>query len=145
MRRNLTVDDLGDLLELPITAIVATYQQDGLVRLSPVWHEWRDGGFSIVVGTDGVIARHLRRDPRITLLVYDNEPPWRGIEVRGEGRLQHDRAEATDRRMAARYLSPQQAELFAAEGAEDQVVVRIEPGELRAWDFADEFPSREES
>jgi len=47
VRTNLTIADLGDLLELPIVAVLATYRRDGSVLLSPVWHEWRDGGFSI--------------------------------------------------------------------------------------------------
>ena len=27
-------------------------------------------------------VRHLRRDSRASLLVYDNEPPYRGVEIR---------------------------------------------------------------
>ena len=47
MRRNLSVEQLGELLERPFNATLATYRHDGTVLLSPVWHEWRDGGFSI--------------------------------------------------------------------------------------------------
>lgn len=47
MRRNLTVDDLGDLAELGVLAVLATYRRDGTVLLSPVWHQWRDGGFDV--------------------------------------------------------------------------------------------------
>ena len=49
MRTNLTVDDLGDLLEKPLVAVLATLRADGTALLSPVYHEWRDGGFNVWV------------------------------------------------------------------------------------------------
>ena len=47
MRRDLTLDDLGDLVELRLMAVLATYRREGTVLLSPVWHEWRDGRFHV--------------------------------------------------------------------------------------------------
>lgn len=49
MRRQLHLADLGDLLEQPLNAILATYRPSGEVLLTPVWHEWQDGGFSVVI------------------------------------------------------------------------------------------------
>jgi hypothetical protein len=48
MRRNLTMADLGDLVDLRLLAVLATYRSDGTVLLSPVWHEWRDRSFHVV-------------------------------------------------------------------------------------------------
>ena len=56
MRKGLTPDDLGDLLELPLLAVLATYRHDGTVLLSPVWHEWRDNGFHVSTGSRDVKA-----------------------------------------------------------------------------------------
>ena len=55
--------------------------------LSPVWHEWVDGGFSIVIGADDVKSRQLQRDPRISVLVAQQEPPYASIELRGSAVL----------------------------------------------------------
>ena len=74
MRTNLTVEDLGDLLDRPLIAVLATLRTDGTVLLSPVYHEWRDGGFNIWVEQQNVKARHLRRDPRVTILVAESDP-----------------------------------------------------------------------
>ena len=63
MRTDLTVEDLGDLLDKPLVAVLATLRVDGFVLLSPVYHEWRDGGFNIWVEAQNIKARHLRRDP----------------------------------------------------------------------------------
>lgn len=138
MRRGLTAGQLGDLLEQPITATLATYQPDGTVRLSPVWFEWRDGCFNVVVGAEGVVARHVRNDPRVSLTVHESRPPWRGVEIRATAAITAEGALEGDRRMAARYLGAEHAEAFTAGDPGGQVLLRLEPGEWRAWDFADD-------
>jgi PPOX class probable F420-dependent enzyme len=140
MRTNLTLDDLGGFLEEPVVAVLATHRQDGSVLLSPVWHRWRDGGFEIWVGADDVKVRHLRRDPRATVLVAETDPPYRGVEVRGAAEfIDRGVAEAAVE-IASRYVGPERAASFAADAGAD-TVVRVAPGELRVWDFADDFPA----
>jgi PPOX class probable F420-dependent enzyme len=134
VRKNLGPDDLGDLLHRPFVAVLATYRRDGSVLLSPVWHEWRDGGFNVVTGGNDVKVRHLRRDARASIVVYEHEPPYRGIEVCCEARL--EAAGEAVRRIATRYLG-EVAGAEYAETAGDDTLIRLEPGRLRAWDFAD--------
>ena len=45
------MDDLGDLAGLRLLAVLGTYRRDGTVLLSPVWHEWREGGFGVVTSS----------------------------------------------------------------------------------------------
>jgi len=138
VRKGLRPADLGDLLELSLVAVLATYRSNGDVLLSPVWHRWRHGGFDVVTSRDDVKARHLRRDPRATVLVYEHVPPYRGLEVRGRVVLGHARPEVV-RELAVRYLGAERGEAYAA-GATDDTLIRLEPGRVRAWDFADDFP-----
>lgn len=139
MRRNLGAAGLGDLLELPLVAVMATYRSDGSVLLSPVWHRWRDGGFDVAVGPNDVKLRHLGRDPRLSVLVYDHQPPYRGLEARGEARLVPGAATEAIASMAVRYLGPDEGPAYAATAGDGSVLVRLEPAELRGWDFADEL------
>lgn len=137
MRKGLSPGDLDGLLERPLVAVLATYRPNGDVLLSPVWHRWRDGGFDVVTGGDDVKARHLRADPRASVLVFEHGPPYRGIEVRGHAVL--DRADAeVVREIAVRYLGREEGEAYADSG-DDDTLIRLEPGRLRAWDFADDF------
>jgi PPOX class probable F420-dependent enzyme len=138
MRKNLTIEDLGDLVELPLLAVLATYRRDGTVLLSPVWHEWRDGGFQVVTGSRDVKAAHLRRDRRASIVVCEHAPPYRGAELRGQARLTAIAGGDAVQRIAARYLGAEAGAAYAASSA-DNVLIRLEPGELRAWDFADQF------
>jgi len=138
VRKGLRPDELGDLLELPLVAVLATYRRDGTVLLSPVWHEWCDNGFNVVTGSRGVKAGHLRRDPRASIVVCDDGPPYRGLELRASARLSALEDRSIIRRIATRYLGREAGERYAETGGDD-LLIRLEPGELRAWDFADDF------
>ena len=138
MRKGLTPDDLGDLLELPLVAVLATYRRDGTVLLSPVWHEWRDNGINVVTGPRDVKAGHLRRDSRASIVVCEDGPPYRGMELRARARLSMPDDRSILRRIATRYLGPEAGERYA-DTAGDDLLIRLEPGERRAWDFADYF------
>ena len=139
MRTNLTVEDLGDLLDKPLVAVLATLRTDGSVLLSPVYHEWRDGGFNIWVERQNVKARHLGHDPRAAILVAESDPPLRAIEVRGRARFIEEGVSETALRIVTRYEGPEDAaaDVEGLRGAD--VIIGIEPGDIRVWDFADEF------
>src|SRR5881409_2741857 len=137
MRKNLGPDDLGDLLDRPLVAVLATYRKDGSVLLSPVWHEWRDGGFNVWIGVDDVKVRHLRRDPRATIVVTESDPPLRGVEIRTAVLFIEEEVPETARRIAARYLGEGRGAAYVESLGGDDVIVRLTPGDIRIWDFAD--------
>ena len=139
MRTNLSVEDLGSFLDEPRVAVLATLRVDGTVLLSPVYHEWHEGAFNVVVETQNVKARHLRRDPRATIVVAESEPPLRGIEVRGSAQFIDDGVTEIARRIVARYPGDEEAEADAEARRGADVIVRLEPDHIRIWDFADEF------
>jgi PPOX class probable F420-dependent enzyme len=138
MRTGLTVDQLGDLVALPLLAVLATYRRDGTVLLSPVWHEWRDGGFNVVTDSRGTKVTHLRRDPRAGVVVCEHAPPYRGVELRCSARLLTAGVADAVERVASRYLGREAGAAYASK-ATDDLLIRLEPGDLRAWDFADEY------
>jgi PPOX class probable F420-dependent enzyme len=133
------MDDLGDLTELRLLAVLATYRRDGARLLSPAWHEWRDGGFHVVTGSRDVKAAHLRRDPRASIVVCEHSPPYRGVEVRCNARLLSTGVQDAVTRIASRYLGREAGAAYAERAAGD-LLIRLEPGDLRAWDFADKRP-----
>jgi PPOX class probable F420-dependent enzyme len=141
MRKDLRPEDLGDLLTGPRVAILATQYADGSVLLAPVWHEWADGGFTVVIDGNDAKIRNLRRDPRVAIVVAEDESPYRGIEVRTQARFVETEARLVLRRLAKRYLRNRDADAYLERmrgWADEAVVIRVEPGVLRVWDFADE-------
>lgn len=140
MRNRLSVEDLDDFIDSAVLATLATYRRDGTILLSPVWFEWRNGGFNVVVGVDDAKARHLRRDPRVSLVVYQNRPPYKGVEITTDAVLSQVGAIEVERRLALRHLGPEVAEDYLTSSDWDPLLVRLESGTLRVWDFADEWP-----
>jgi PPOX class probable F420-dependent enzyme len=136
MRKHLRPEDLGDLLEQPLVAVLATFRPDGSVLLSPVWHRWHDGGFDVVSGNHDIKVRHIQRDPRASIVVYEHQAPYRGIEVSGEALLTP--SGGLFREIAIRYLGEEAGTAYGDQVA-DQTLIRLEAGRLRAWDFADEY------
>src|SRR5437868_14692293 len=87
MRRNLAPSELGDLLDRPLNAVLGLHRRDGSILLTPIWHLFKDGAFHIQIpGGDRKIGM-LERDPRCSILVAENEHPYRAIEANGEGRV----------------------------------------------------------
>jgi PPOX class probable F420-dependent enzyme len=141
MRKNYPPEELDDFLAAPKVAILATLYADGSTLLAPVWHEWSDGGFTIVIDGNDPKIRNLRRDPRASVVVAEDEPPYRGIEVRGEAKFLDTTARPILRRLAERYLGDRDANAYLermGDWPEKAAAVRVEPGVLRTWDFADE-------
>jgi PPOX class probable F420-dependent enzyme len=140
MRTGLGVDDLGDLLDQPLIAVLATRRADDSVMLSPVWFEWHEGGINVWVPTpEGGKVGHVQRDPRVTVVVSNTTWPYKGFELRGEATvsLEPDDFYGALRRTALRYSGPEAAERMVASYAPG-AVIRVEPGKIRAWDYEDE-------
>ena len=138
MKTDLGPSDLGDLLEQPIIAVLATRRLDDTTLLSPVWFEWRDGAFHIwVESEENGKVRHIRRDPRVSFVVANSEWPYKGLEVRGEATITTDDFYGVLGRTARRYMGAEVEERMVA-STPPGVVIRIEPGVVRAWDYGDE-------
>ena len=69
----------------------------------------------------------------------ESDPPLRAIEVRGRARLIEQGVSETALRIVTWYEGPEDgaADVVALRGAD--VIIRIEPGGIRVWDYADEF------
>jgi PPOX class probable F420-dependent enzyme len=138
MRRNLDPSDLGDLLDRPLNAILGLHREDGSILLTPVWHLFKGGSFYFQVpGGDRKILM-LERDPRCSMLVAENERPYRAIEVRGEARTSTADYAELGLEIVRRYVEAYDPGAKPADYLlEGGVVVRIEPTTIRAWDYAD--------
>ena len=140
MRTDLRPADLGDLLEQPLIAVLATRRKDDSIMLSPVWFEWYEGGINVWVPTiEGGKVAHVRRDPRVSVVVNNHEWPYKGFELRGEATVSTgpDDFYGVLRRTALRYDGPEAAERMVS-SYKPGAVIRIEPGTIRAWDYEDE-------
>jgi PPOX class probable F420-dependent enzyme len=137
MNRGLSPDQLDGLLDELRLATLATIRQDGSILLSPIWYIWEDGGFTLGISAGDGKLKHMAREPRVTIVVAEDELPYRGFEIRGLAQLTDIPYGPVMRRIARRYVGPKGEGFYA--DSHDGVVVRIESGDRRGWDFRDDL------
>ncbi len=129
------------LLEGPSPAVLTTYKADGNALVSPVWFRWRDPAFEVVIAEDDVKVRHLARDPRCVLVVFEAVPPFRGVEVRGDAELIEGDVTPARREIAGKYLGAEDGARFAEQRrAKPGVLLRFSATRPRIWDLAAILP-----
>jgi PPOX class probable F420-dependent enzyme len=133
----LRLEDVLPLLEAPSPAALAVYRADGSIHLSPVWYRWTGEAFEVVIAPgDGKLA-HLEDDLRVSLLVFEAVPPFRGVEVRGVAELRTEGVGDARLAIASRYLGAAGGQALAARRGDRGVVLSLRPANPRVWDLAE--------
>jgi PPOX class probable F420-dependent enzyme len=94
-----------------------------------------DGAIVFNTGKDTVKGRALARDPRMTVCVDLEEPPYGFVQVQGEAEISEDPAELlrTATALATRYMGAERgAEFGKRNGVPGELVVRIRPTKVIA-------------
>jgi PPOX class probable F420-dependent enzyme len=135
------VERLRPLLEAPSPAVLTTYRKDGSAHTVPVWFRWAGQAFEVVIARGDVKLRHLARDPRCVLVVFEAVRPFRGLEVRGVAELIEGDVTSARAVIAGRYLGVGDGERFAAERRSTPgVLLRLVPDSPRVWDLSGILP-----
>ena len=108
---------------------------DGRPLVTPVWFIVEGDSLVFNTGKDTAKGRALARDPRATLCVDLEEPPFAFVQVLGEAELSEDPADLlrTATAIAARYMGAERAEEFGQRnGVPGELVVRLRPVKVLA-------------
>jgi PPOX class probable F420-dependent enzyme len=125
------------LLEAPAPAVLTTYKKDGGALVTPVWFRWDGAAFHVVIAKGDIKLRHLARDPRCILVVFETVPPFRGIEVRGVPELIEGDVTGERVQIAGRYLGSERGGQYAElRKSKPGVLLRLVPDEPRVWDLS---------
>jgi PPOX class probable F420-dependent enzyme len=116
------------LFDEPFPAVLATINPDGSPQTSVVW-VGRDGDDLLISTAAGRRKdRNIRRDPRVSLTVYDQADPQVYAEVRGVATVTEDIGRSLAVQLAVEYEGPGAGEEFLRLPPEVvRVVVRITP------------------
>ena len=107
----------------------------GRPLVAPVWFVVEDGSLVFNTGKDTAKGRALARDPRVSLCVDLEEPPYAFVQVQGVAELSEDPDELvrTATAIAARYMGADRAEEFGQRnGVPGELVVRLRPAKVLA-------------
>ena len=127
----MTPDEWRAFLRSPArTARVATVRQDGSPHIAPVWFDLDGDDLVFTTGRDSVKGRILRRDPRVSICVDDDQPPFAFVIVEGTATLSEDPEQllmwAT--RLGGRYMGADVAEEYGTRnGGPGELLVRVRP------------------
>jgi PPOX class probable F420-dependent enzyme len=118
-----------------LTGKLAVTRADGRPHVTPIWFVLDGGDIILNTGTDSIKGKALRRDPRVSLSVDDQRPPYSFVVIEGVAELSEDLGEL--RRWATliggRYMGADRAEEFGARNAvPGELLVRIRPTRVTA-------------
>jgi len=129
-----TLDDKAQkFLEQPFVGTVTTLRDDGSPHSTIVWVDTNTGEVSFNTATGRAKEKHLRRDPRVSLLVVDPENTYKWVAVSGTAELTTDGADGQIDRLAKKYLG--QDEYPWRNPQEERITVRITPEHVDASGF----------
>jgi PPOX class probable F420-dependent enzyme len=123
---------LQEVLDSRVFATVATIQPDGSVQQSVVWVK-RDGDDVLfMIGVGSRKERNLRRDPRVSLLVFPADAPYSYAALRGTATFDHEASERLRDELSLKYIGKTFAEHVedtpeARAGLGETVAVRVTP------------------
>ncbi|MFF8967933.1 PPOX class F420-dependent oxidoreductase [Streptomyces sp. NPDC014995] len=105
-------------------ASVATLGPDGSPQNSVVWIK-REGDTVLFSSTDGrQKVRNLRRDPRVSLTVFDLANPYTSVEIRGTAEILPDQDKRLPHELSHKYLG---IDPPAERDDEVRVIIRVVP------------------
>jgi PPOX class probable F420-dependent enzyme len=126
-------------------AVLGTVGADGTPLLTPIWYLYRGGHILMRTDKESVKARNIARDPRVSLCVQDERPPYASVTVYGKASVEPAR-EGLGAEMAKHYLGAvgaagyQRAVSAAIEVGREEVTLVITPERVLTQDFSAETP-----
>ena len=124
------------LLQRSRTAILATVRADGRPHVAPIWFDLDGDTLVFMTGENTVKGRNMRRDPRVSLCIDDEEPPFHFVLIEGAAKLT---AEDPDllywaTRIGGRYMGAERAEEYGRRNAvQGESLVRVTPQKIVAY------------
>jgi PPOX class probable F420-dependent enzyme len=117
------------------TAKLATARADGRAHVAPVWFVLDGDDVLFNTGKTSVKGRNPARDPRATICVDDDRPPYAFVLVEGKATISEEPAELRHwaARIGGRYMGEDRAEEFGARnGVPGELLVRLRPTRIVA-------------
>jgi PPOX class probable F420-dependent enzyme len=128
MRQLTPAEARAFLLERPRTAKLASVRADGRPHIAPIWFDLDGDALIFTTWHATVKAANIRRDPRVSLCVDDEAPPFAFVLIEGIATLSDDPEELRHwaTRIAGRYVGANLAESYGQRnGVPGELLVRV--------------------
>jgi PPOX class probable F420-dependent enzyme len=117
----------------PFPADVTTLRRDGSPHSTVVWIDEVDGEVWFNTAVGRAKERHLRRDPRVSVLVLDPANQYRWVAVSGTATLHREGADEHIDKLAKKYLGQDRYPWH--DPNQQRIIVRIRPDHIDSTGF----------
>ena len=124
-------NDQRQLLQKPNYGVLGTLRPDGTPQLTTVWVDAEDGYVLVNTAEGRFKERYVRRDPRVSLYVRDEDDPYKWLAVTGRAELVSEGAEEHIDKLAKKYTG-EDTYPWRREG-ERRVIIRFRPDRVIAY------------
>lgn len=126
-------------------AVLGTIGEDGTPVLTPIWYLYWDGRLLMRTAKESVKARNIRRDPRVTVCVQDERPPYASVTIHGRATIEPE-IPGLDGDIAHRYLGKMAGDAYLRVAAENvqqggEVTLAVTPERVLTQDFSSDTPA----
>jgi PPOX class probable F420-dependent enzyme len=108
--------------------VVATVGADGAPQTTIVWVHEENGRPVFNTTNKRAKGQNLRRDPRLSILVWDKDNPYRYVEVEGVAELEDDVGTAHMHAMSRKYTGKDWHTPV------DRLIIRVTPHRIYNYD-----------
>ena len=126
-------------------AVLTTIGVDGTPLQTPVWYYYRDGVIYVRTNSESGKCCNIRRDPRVSLCVQDERPPYRGVTVTGTAQIKQDQPDLSAK-MSRHYLGSVAGFFYLRLRTRNQIeedpdtILVIQPQRKAGWDYRPQTP-----
>jgi PPOX class probable F420-dependent enzyme len=117
------------------TGKLATVREDGRPHVVPIWFVLDGDSLVFTTWHATVKAANMRRDPRVSICVDDQKPPFAFVMIEGTATIeeQPDNFEHWTTQIAARYMGSELAKSYGKRNSvEGEWLVRVTPTKIIA-------------
>jgi PPOX class probable F420-dependent enzyme len=117
-----------ELLEQPNHAVISTHNKDGSIHNTVVWISAEDGAVAVNSARGRKWPTNLERDPRVSVLVYEQGNPYNYVEIRGTASGTIAGADEHINALAKKYTGREE---FSGRPGEERIKFVIAPDHVR--------------
>jgi PPOX class probable F420-dependent enzyme len=126
---SLNDSEVQKLLSEPNHAVVSTLNSDGTVLNTVAWIDVENGSVAVNSARGRRWPANLERDPRVTVLVYEQGNPYNYVEIRGRASATTQGADEHIDALSKKYIG--QDEYPFRQPGEERIKFVIEPEHIR--------------
>lgn len=123
------------LLAQAKTGKLASVRKDGRPHVAPIWFDLDSDTLIFTTWHESVKAKNIRHDPRISICVDDEKPPFSFVIIEGTATLsdEPDALRYWATRIAGRYMGQELAEAYGKRNSvKGELLVRVNPTRIIA-------------